>query len=93
MRRAFAALAILIFTVAHASGEQSISLSEDAPFVWPIPAWMAPPPVPEDNPMTSAKVELGRRLFYDARLSRMALLPVPPATIRPAPLPTDAHWP
>lgn len=70
MRRAFAALAILIFTVAHASGEQSISLPEDAPFVWPIPAWMAPPPVPEDNPMTSAKVELGRRLFYDARLSR-----------------------
>nr|WP_276612544.1 methanobactin export MATE transporter MbnM [Pseudorhodobacter turbinis] len=30
---------------------------------------MAPPPVPEDNPMTSAKVELGRHLFYDARIS------------------------
>ena len=29
----------------------------------------APPPVPEDNPMTPAKVELGRQLFFDARLS------------------------
>jgi len=27
------------------------------------------PPVPEDNPMTIEKVELGRRLFFDARLS------------------------
>lgn len=39
------------------------------PYIWPIPAWMAPPPVPADNPMTAEKVELGRRLFYDARLS------------------------
>ena len=27
-------------------------------------------PVPEDNPMTSEKVELGRQLFRDRRLSR-----------------------
>jgi cytochrome c peroxidase len=27
-------------------------------------------PVPEDNPLTAAKVELGRRLFHDRRLSR-----------------------
>ena len=27
-------------------------------------------PVPEDNPMTREKVALGRRLFFDARLSR-----------------------
>jgi len=30
---------------------------------------MPPPPVPEDNPMSVAKVDLGRHLFYDARLS------------------------
>ena len=29
----------------------------------------APPPVPEDNPMTPAKVELGKQLFFDPRLS------------------------
>jgi len=27
-------------------------------------------PIPEDNPQTPAKVELGRRLFYDPRLSK-----------------------
>lgn len=40
------------------------------PYVWPLPAWMPPPPVPADNPMSAAKVDLGRHLFYDARLSR-----------------------
>jgi cytochrome c peroxidase len=37
---------------------------------WPLPSWVPPPAVPADNPMTPAKVELGRHLFYDARLSR-----------------------
>jgi cytochrome c peroxidase len=36
---------------------------------WSIPDWLPPPPVPDDNPMTAAKVDLGRHLFYDARLS------------------------
>jgi cytochrome c peroxidase len=34
-----------------------------------LPAGVTPPPVPADNPPTPAKVELGRRLFYDADLS------------------------
>lgn len=38
-------------------------------WVWDIPAWLPPPAVPADNPMTAEKVELGRRLFHDARLS------------------------
>jgi cytochrome c peroxidase len=37
---------------------------------WPLPDWMPPPPVPDDNPMSAEKVDLGRHLFYDARLSR-----------------------
>ncbi|MBB5018605.1 cytochrome c peroxidase [Chitinivorax tropicus] len=36
---------------------------------WPIPAWAPTPLVPKDNPMTPAKVALGRALFYDKRLS------------------------
>lgn len=39
------------------------------PYSWPIPAWMPAPPVPGDNPMTAEKVDLGRHLFFDARLS------------------------
>ena len=27
-------------------------------------------PVPEENPLTAEKIELGRRLFFDRRLSR-----------------------
>ncbi|MEQ1780315.1 MAG: MbnH family di-heme enzyme [Hyphomonadaceae bacterium] len=38
-------------------------------YAWDLPAWVQPPPEPEANPTTKAKVELGRRLFYDGRLA------------------------
>lgn len=38
-------------------------------FVWSLPDGFPRPRVPDDNPMTPAKVDLGRRLFYDTRLS------------------------
>ena len=38
-------------------------------YAWNIPEGFPRPPVPERNPMTTAKVELGRHLFYDPRLS------------------------
>jgi cytochrome c peroxidase len=47
----------------------ALAQAQGASWVWPLPAWLAPPLVPADNPMSAAKVELGRRLFYDARLS------------------------
>jgi cytochrome c peroxidase len=34
-----------------------------------IPEWIPPPAEPADNRITPAKVELGRHLFYDRRLS------------------------
>ena len=40
-----------------------------AGFRWDIPVGLVEPPVPADNPMTDAKVELGRHLFYEPRLS------------------------
>ena len=44
-------------------------LSND-PLILELPLGIdAPPPVPVDNPMTAAKVELGRQLFFDSRLS------------------------
>ncbi|WP_018691928.1 methanobactin export MATE transporter MbnM [Algicola sagamiensis] len=39
-------------------------------FTWDLPKEIPPPPVPEDNPMHPAKVNLGRFLFYDTRLSQ-----------------------
>ncbi|MBX3262941.1 MAG: di-heme enzyme [Labilithrix sp.] len=41
----------------------------DGGFVWELPAWFPRPVVPADNPMSAVKVELGRHLFYDTRLS------------------------
>jgi cytochrome c peroxidase len=38
-------------------------------YTWRLPAGFPVPRVPADNPMSEAKVELGRRLFYDRRLS------------------------
>ncbi len=38
-------------------------------YVWPLAGTLPVPLVPDDNPMTAAKVELGRHLFYDTRLS------------------------
>lgn len=40
-----------------------------AAFVWRLPPGFPQPLVPTDNPMSDAKVELGRHLFYDTRLS------------------------
>jgi cytochrome c peroxidase len=37
---------------------------------WGLPVGYPKPKVPEDNPMTATKVELGRRLFFDKRLSQ-----------------------
>ena len=38
-------------------------------FSFDLPPGFPVPRVPEDNPMSQAKAELGRRLFYDKRLS------------------------
>ena len=34
-----------------------------------LPPGVLPPEIPEDNPLTTEKVELGKKLFFDARLS------------------------
>ncbi len=39
------------------------------PWQWQIPDGFPRPQVPDDNPMTAEKVELGRQLFYDRNLS------------------------
>ena len=43
--------------------------SRPATYQWDLPPWAPDPIVPLDNPMSREKVELGRHLFYDKRLS------------------------
>ena len=38
-------------------------------FIWNLPSWAPIPVVPADNLMSVAKVDLGRRLFYEKNLS------------------------
>ena len=47
----------------------TLAFPVDNAFRWEIPAWVPSPRQPADNPVTPAKVELGRHLFYDPRLS------------------------
>lgn len=43
--------------------------ARNTPYEWKLPPGFPLPIVPADNPMTVEKVTLGRRLFYDVRLS------------------------
>lgn len=42
---------------------------DDSAWVWQLPEGFPEPYVPADNPMSEVKFQLGRRLFYDKRLS------------------------
>ncbi len=46
-----------------------LAVSRTASYDWNLPAGYPRPKVPDDNPMSDTKVELGRWLFYDTRLS------------------------
>jgi cytochrome c peroxidase len=60
-------IGVLIWAVSAAA---LVALQPSLPaYVWNLPQGFPKPRVPTDNPMTAAKVELGRRLFYDTRLS------------------------
>lgn len=54
---------LLLLALALAAGASS------ADFDWNLPPGFPRPAVPPDNPMSAAKVELGRYLFYDPRMS------------------------
>lgn len=43
---------------------------EENPYVLKVPLGLEKPPIPAHNPLTADKVELGRRLFFEKKLSR-----------------------
>lgn len=61
----------LVLLLAMIAAVMSAAAARSRPAVppWQLPADIAPPHVPADNPITDAKVALGRRLFHDADLS------------------------
>ncbi len=61
-----------LFVAALWSGLAVLSGRADTPpaYAWNLPRNFPRPRVPATNPMSEAKAELGRYLFYDTRLSR-----------------------
>jgi cytochrome c peroxidase len=57
-------MACAAVNAAHGADASSVPAYE-----WRLPPGFPRPVVPADNPMSSAKVELGRRLFHETRLS------------------------
>jgi cytochrome c peroxidase len=53
----------------RASTPQPAISTEAEEFHWDKPDWAPTPVVPAENPMSMAKVQLGRALFYERRLS------------------------
>ena len=62
-------LAITFAVFALALSPHLSSADSSAAWTWNLPKGFPIPPVPANNPMTEAKVELGRFLFYDTRMS------------------------
>lgn len=63
-------LSALVWSVfAQRERSPGTASQHEAMFQWDLPHWAPEPIVPPDNPMSQAKVELGRHLFYDKRLS------------------------
>ncbi|MCI5055804.1 MAG: cytochrome-c peroxidase, partial [Flavobacteriales bacterium] len=60
-----------IITIASCDGciDSSRLVYDDTPYPLIIPTGLGQMPIPESNPLTQAKVDLGRKLFYDPILS------------------------
>jgi len=60
------AIAILAISFSYGASGQT---RPGGGWKWELPATLPPPRTPPDNPMSEDKFQLGRKLFYDARLS------------------------
>lgn len=66
MRRVLVASAAALVIASSAGLAYAVSMKQ---YDWGLPDWVPLPVIPPDNPMTKEKVELGRHLFYDKRMS------------------------
>jgi cytochrome c peroxidase len=61
--------AFLTLVAASFAASQTLQRTEQTDYEWELPKGFPKPKIPADNPMTAAKVRLGRYLFYDERMS------------------------
>ena len=70
MHRTFEPLAACGLAAAMCLSAAEARSAEADAYEYKIPAGLEAPTIPADNPMTAAKVELGKQLYFDPRLSR-----------------------
>ncbi|HWA56502.1 MAG TPA: cytochrome c peroxidase, partial [Gemmatimonadales bacterium] len=63
------AVTLVVAALGCGDGSTAPPAGEDVRRLLHLPTHFAVPAVPDYNPVTEAKIELGRRLFYDTRLS------------------------
>lgn len=61
MKIALAVIGFLLVSICDARAEE---------VVIPVPKGVTPPEIPADNPLTAAGIELGKKLYFDPRLSK-----------------------
>ena len=69
MRLLIAAASLMLGGCISSGTTTSDPTQETAEWRWVLPSYVPVPRVPADNPMSEAKFQLGRALFYDVRLS------------------------
>ncbi len=60
---------LLASTLCDAKSVPARAAPANVSYAWALPRGFPDPPVPVNNPMSAAKVALGRRLFFEPRLS------------------------
>ncbi|MGH9372637.1 MAG: cytochrome-c peroxidase, partial [Vicinamibacterales bacterium] len=70
MRRAHALVFGMVLLLIAAIGIVSARQAAKPAFTLPRGLTAMPIPVPPNNPMTAARIALGKQLFFDTRLSR-----------------------
>ncbi len=59
----------IAFCFVHFLQLNAFSQTEGNAYVLSLPPGVLEPIIPEDNPLTQGKVDLGKKLFFDKRLS------------------------
>ncbi|CAG0942006.1 Cytochrome c551 peroxidase [Candidatus Brocadiaceae bacterium] len=60
---------LIVFGFVHFLQSVAFSQPEGNSYVFSLPPGVLEPIIPEDNPLTKAKIDLGKKLFFDKRLS------------------------
>jgi cytochrome c peroxidase len=75
MSKTIIVLGVTVMTLAAPALAQAPAKAAVEPPGPPPLATLGPPPIPKDNPQTPAKIELGKKLFWEARLSGNGSMP------------------